>query len=117
MIETSYETEGDSTVPTGSNGQITEKDPGTEFECRVGCDLDPHCWGFAFTPSIPKCVMYDQIDDPFYLENNKVYSSGKTLFMKRCKFESKIFNSIIFLFLFSLNKWILLKPNEFRKTF
>ncbi|CAC5390346.1 unnamed protein product [Mytilus coruscus] len=90
-----YDTEGETTVPTAMNGQNNEKSPGTELECKTDCSRDHKCWGFAFTPSIPKCVMYDQIDDPFYTENNKVYSSGETLYMKRCNFELNIDTNVL----------------------
>lgn len=76
----------------------------TEEECKTDCDWGYKCWGFAYKPSEFKCVIYDQIDDPFYIENNKVDSSGETLYMKRCNFERKIFEFNIFLLLFSLPK-------------
>ncbi|VDH90654.1 Hypothetical predicted protein, partial [Mytilus galloprovincialis] len=90
-----YDTEGDTTVLTGINGQNNEQNSRTEEECKTDCDWKYKCWGFAYKPSVSKCVIYDQIDDPFYIENNQVDSLGETLYMKRCNFELKVDTNVL----------------------
>ncbi|CAC5390348.1 unnamed protein product [Mytilus coruscus] len=84
--EISYDIEGDTRALTGMSG-IMQKNPGTEQECKNDCNAKPICWGFLFSPTVPKCVMYDQYDDPFRTENEQIYVSGEDLYMKRCDFD------------------------------
>ncbi|XP_063413137.1 uncharacterized protein LOC134695701 [Mytilus trossulus] len=82
----SYDIEGDKRAPTGMSG-IMQKNPGTEQECMDHCNGKPICWGFLFNPTVPKCVMYDQYDDPFRTDNDQIDVSGEDLYMKRCDFD------------------------------
>lgn len=85
----SYDIESDTRAPTGMSG-IMQKNPGTEQECKDQCNEESNCWGFLFNPTVPKCVMYDQYDDPFRTDNDQIYVSGEDLYMKRCDFDCKI---------------------------
>ncbi|CAC5390347.1 unnamed protein product [Mytilus coruscus] len=82
----SYDTESNRKVTTGMSG-YTKLDFGTEQDCKDFCDPLTLCWGFAFTPSVPKCVMYDVFDDPFRLEDNQISVMAEDLYIKRCYFE------------------------------
>ncbi|VDI44215.1 Hypothetical predicted protein [Mytilus galloprovincialis] len=65
----------------------TKLDFGTAQDCKDFCDSNNSCWGFAFTPSVPKCVMHDVFDDPFRLEDNQISGLAEDLYIKKCYFE------------------------------
>lgn len=86
----SYDIETESKVIDGMSG-YTKLDFGTAQDCKDFCDPLNSCWGFAFTPSVPKCVMHDVFDDPFRLEDNQISVLAEDLYIKKCYFECKIF--------------------------